>query len=78
MSGNPRWIYSGDGGSREPRDYSPLLAEILAAAAKRGREREIVRPSRSERGSVSGAGAGVRVPDEALKRLQQRYARRAP
>lgn len=73
MSGNPRWIYAKDGGSRSLKSYRPLLAELVAAAAKESREREIVRPSRSERGSGDGAGAGVRVPDEALKRLQERF-----
>jgi len=60
--GNPRWMYANDGGSREPKSYSSLLAEVLAAAAKESREREIARSSRSERGSGDGAGAGVRVP----------------
>ena len=62
MSGNPRWIYAQDGRPRAAKDYSRLLAEVLASTAKDSREREIARSSRSERGSGSGAGVGVRVP----------------
>lgn len=60
--GNPRWMYVKEGGSRQPKSYSSLLAEILAATATDSREREIARSSRSERGSGEGAGVGVRVP----------------
>ena len=63
MSGNPRWMYQGDGDSRQPKDYSSLLAEILAATANESRERNGSRELRDRgRGSGSGAGVGVRVP----------------
>lgn len=56
MSGNPRWIYSGQ---REPR-FTRLAAEVCTVSAKPGRERS---------GSDGGAGDSVRVPVAMLGRL---------
>lgn len=82
MSGNPRWLYAGDGqshyGGWSVGKCTALLAECRkAAAAQQGREQAqaIGLSSRSAKrgGSARGAGAAVRVPDEALVRLQERF-----
>ena len=74
MSGYPRWIYA----EQRPLKAS-FIAEVLASAADTSREGDGSRELR-DRATGSGveAGAGVRVPVEAMKRLQQRFSRRAP
>jgi len=50
MGGNPRWMYCASGGHRELHDFTPLLAEFLAAAVSESREqRAVERFSRSAR-----------------------------
>jgi len=66
MSGNPRWMYTCKGTTRQLVDFTPLLRSLpgIAAADSASREqRRIERTSRSDaRGSGKESRAGVRVP----------------
>lgn len=76
MSGNPRWMYRGDGFSREPHDFAALLAELQSIGSEARAESQPARPAvvadragYAARGSVTGAD--VRVPVAAVGRLKQ-------